>query len=84
MIGSTIAASLWSASAPMPLVLSDEMVLYFSMTKPPSILKLSKDNESKEVVFELGYPRSLSFEERLTMMRKISKELLNQLVELGY
>ena len=28
--------------------------------------------------------RSLSFEERLTMMRKKSKEMLKQLVELGY
>ncbi|MGE5841842.1 MAG: hypothetical protein ACM335_06160 [Deltaproteobacteria bacterium] len=50
------------------------MVQYFSMTKPPSMLKLSEDNESKELEFELEYLRSLSFEERMTMMRKKSKE----------
>lgn len=50
------------------------MVRYFSMTKPPSILKLPEDNESKELEFELEYLRSLSFEERMTMMRKKSKE----------
>ena len=54
------------------------------MTGPPSILKLSEDNESKEFEFELEYLRSLSFEERMTVMRKKSKEMLKQLVELGY
>ena len=60
------------------------MVSYFSMTRPPSILKLSEDNESKELEFELEYLRSLSFEERMTVMTKKSKEMLKQLVELGY
>jgi hypothetical protein len=54
------------------------------MSEPPSILKLSEDNESQELEFELEYLRSLRFEERLTMMRKKSKEMLKQLVELGY
>ena len=54
------------------------------MIRPPSILKLSEDNESKELEFELKYLRSLSFEERMTMMREKSKETLKQLVELGY
>ena len=54
------------------------------MTGPPSILKLSEDNESKEFEFELEYLRSLSFEERMTVMTKKSKEMLKQLVELGY
>ena len=54
------------------------------MTRPPSILKLSEDNESKELEFELEYLRSLSFEERMTMMREKSKKMLKQLVELGY
>jgi hypothetical protein len=54
------------------------------MTRPPSILKLSEDNESKELEFEPEFLRSLSFEELLTMMRKKSKEMLKQLVELGY
>ena len=49
-----------------------------------SILKLSGDDESKEIEFELEYLRSLTFEERLNMMRKKSKEMLKQLVELGY
>ena len=54
------------------------------MSEPPSILKLSEDNESKEFEFELEYLRSLTLEERLTMMRKKSKEMLKQLVDLGY
>jgi hypothetical protein len=54
------------------------------MTRPPSILRLSEDNELKELEFELEYLRSLSFEERLTMMRKKFKEMLKQLVDLGY
>jgi hypothetical protein len=77
-------ASLRSASIQTPLVLWHEMVSYFSMTRPPSILKLSEDNESKELEFELEYLRSLSFEERMTMMREKSKEMLEQLVERGY
>jgi hypothetical protein len=60
------------------------MVWYLSMDRRPSILKLSEDNESKEFEFELEYLRSLTFEERLTMMRKKSKEMLRQLVELKY
>ena len=54
------------------------------MIRPPFILKLSEDNESKELEFELEYLRSLSFEERMTMMREKSKEMLEQLVERGY
>jgi hypothetical protein len=54
------------------------------MTRPPSILKLSEDNESKELEFELEYLRSLSFDERMTMMREKSREMLKQLVERGY
>ena len=54
------------------------------MTRPPSILKLSEDNESKELEFELEYLRSLSFEELMTMMSEKSKEMLEQLVERGY
>ena len=54
------------------------------MNRPPSILKLCEDNELKELEFELEYLRSLSFEERMTMMREKSKEMLKQLVELGY
>ena len=60
------------------------MVQYFSMRRPTSILKLSEDDESKELEFELEYLRSLSFEERLAMMRKKSEEMMKRLVELGY
>jgi hypothetical protein len=60
------------------------MVQYLDMNRRPSILKLSEDNELKELEFELEYLCSLSFEARLTMMRKKSKEMLKQLVELGY
>ena len=42
------------------------------MTRPQSILKLSEDNKSKELEFELEYLRSLSFEERLTMILSAS------------
>lgn len=54
------------------------------MIRAQSILKLSEDNESKEFEFELEYLRSLSFVERMTMMRNKSKEMLKQLVELGH
>ena len=54
------------------------------MRRPTSILKLSEDDESKELEFELEYLRSLSFEERLAMMRKKSEEMMKRLVELGY
>jgi len=36
----------------------DELVWYFIMTGPPSILKPSEDNELKELEFELEYLRS--------------------------
>ena len=62
----------------------DEMVKYSSKNKSTSILKLSEDNESKKLEFTLEFLRSLSFEELLTMMRKKSKEMPKQLVELGY
>jgi hypothetical protein len=54
------------------------------MDKNQSILALSEHNESQELEFELEYQGSLSFEERLNMMREKSKEMLSQMVELGY
>jgi hypothetical protein len=48
------------------------------------ILKLEKDDEEKEVEFELTYLSSLTFEERLKMMREKSREMLRQLVEHGH
>lgn len=54
------------------------------MDKNQSILALSEDDESQELEFELQYQLSLSFEERLNMMREKSEEMLRQMVELGY
>ncbi len=54
------------------------------MDKKPSILALSGHDECQELEFELEYQRSLSFEERLNMMREKSEEMLRQMVELGY
>ena len=54
------------------------------MGKNPSILKLSADDEEKELEFELNYLASLTFEERLKMMRGKSREMLKQMVEHGH
>jgi len=54
------------------------------MGKNQSILALSEHDEGKELEFELQYQLSLSFEERLNMMREKSEEMLRQMVELGY
>jgi hypothetical protein len=54
------------------------------MDKKKSILALSEHDENKELEFELEYLRSLTFEERLDMMRKKSREMLSQMVKLGY
>jgi hypothetical protein len=54
------------------------------MGKNPSILKLSADDEEKELEFELSYLASLTFEERLKMMREKSREMLKQMVEHGH
>jgi len=54
------------------------------MTKKPRILKLSADNEEKELEFELDYLSSLTFEERLKMMREKSKEMLKQMIDHGH
>jgi hypothetical protein len=54
------------------------------MSEKTSILKLSAHDEERELEFELAYLLSLTFEERLTMMRQKSKQMLKQMVELGY
>jgi len=48
------------------------------------ILKLSGDDEEKELEFELNYLSSLTFEERLKMMRQKSREMLKQMINHGY
>jgi len=54
------------------------------MEKGPHILKLSSDDENKELEFELDYLSSLTFEERLKMMREKSKEMLKQMIDHGH
>jgi hypothetical protein len=49
-----------------------------------SVLKLSQGDEARELEFELDYLASLSFEERLNMMRKKSIEMLRQMIEHGH
>lgn len=54
------------------------------MGKNSSILKLPPSDEEKELEFELNYLASLTFEERLKMMREKSREMLKQMVEYGH
>lgn len=54
------------------------------MTKETRILKLADDDEEKELEFELNYLSSLTFEERLKMMREKSREMLKQMIEHGH
>ncbi len=54
------------------------------MTKKPRVLKLSADDEEKELEFELDYLSSLTFEERLKMMREKSREMLKQMIDYGH
>ena len=54
------------------------------MTKKPRVLKLSADDEEKELDFELDYLSSLTFEERLKMMREKSREMLKQMIDHGH
>ena len=53
------------------------------MEKNPHILKLSSGDEEKELEFELDYLSSLTFEERLKMMREKSREMLKQMIDHG-
>jgi hypothetical protein len=54
------------------------------MAKKTRILKLSRDDEEKELEFELDYLSSLTFEERLQMMREKSREMLKQMIDYGH
>ena len=54
------------------------------MTNKPRVLKLSADDEEKELEFELNYLASLTFEERLKMMREKSREMLKQMIDHGH
>jgi hypothetical protein len=54
------------------------------MRKNRYVLKLSQGDEAKELEFELIYLASLTFEERLNMMRQKSREMLRQMIEHGH
>jgi len=54
------------------------------MTNKLQVLTLSADDEEKELEFELNYLSSLTFEERLKMMREKSREMLKQMIDHGH
>ena len=54
------------------------------MDKKQRVLKLTVDDEEKELEFELDYLSSLTFEERLKMMREKSREMLKQMIDHGH
>ena len=54
------------------------------MRKKQRVLKLAVDDEEKEFEFELEYLSSLTFEERVQMMRKKSREMLKQMIDHGH
>ena len=61
-----------------------KLVKFNLMEKNPHLLKLSSDDEEKELEFELDYLSSLTFEERLKMMREKSREMLKQMIDYGH
>jgi len=54
------------------------------MTKKQRVLKLSVNDEEKELEFELDYLSSLTFEERINMVKKKSREMLKQMIDHGH
>ena len=54
------------------------------MAENTRVLKLSADDEEKELEFELEYLSSLTFEERLKMMTEKSREMLKQMIDHGH
>ena len=54
------------------------------MIKKPWVLRLSASDEEKELEFELSYLSSLTFEERLKMMKEKSREMLKQMIDHGH
>jgi hypothetical protein len=54
------------------------------MKKKAHLLKLSSNDEEKELEFELDYLSSLTFEERLKMMREKSRKMLKQMIDHGH
>jgi len=66
------------------LDLNMKKVYFEPVERCGSILKLSQADEERELEFELNYLASLSFEERLKMMKQKSREMLRQMVEHGH
>jgi hypothetical protein len=48
------------------------------------ILKADKDDEEKELVFELAYQRTLTTAERLELMFRKSREIAEALLKRGH
>jgi len=61
-----------------------KLVKFNLMEKNPYLLKLFSDDEEKKLEFELDYLSSLTFEERLKMMREKSREMLKQMIDHGH
>ncbi len=68
----------------LPFDLELKKIYLEPMKKSQLILKLSQADEEKELEFELDYLASLTFEERLRMMKRKSREMLKQMVEHGH
>jgi len=61
-----------------------KLVKFIMVKRNMHLLKLSLDDEKKELEFELDYLSSLTFEERLKMMREKSREMLKQMIDHGH
>jgi hypothetical protein len=49
-----------------------------------AVLKLEKDDENREIEFELSYLKSLTTRERFILMQKKSDEIKKMLAKHGY
>ena len=49
-----------------------------------AVLKLEKDDEKREIDFELSYLKSLTIRERFLLMQKKSDEMKKMLAKHGY
>lgn len=49
-----------------------------------AVLKIEKDDENKEIEFELSYLKSLTTRERFILMQKKSEEMKKMLRTRGY
>jgi hypothetical protein len=49
-----------------------------------AVLKLEKDDENREIDFELSYLKSLTIKERFLLMEKKSDEMKKMMAKHGY